>query len=217
MTERIDRQSTGKKLTVPNVITALGGVFVMKGLFGKDAGLDTAKGVVEVGGGMILDAADGLTARELPILVEKFFPNANTERLGSSTFGNKFEHTLDKAKAFALAVELWRKDMLPKWMIGVFATLEVAKAAPTAMLYVKHRHDEEEFDTKPTNGGRYGNALMLGGMGGEFIAGKLGENGRHNKLTKGLRFLSYAAFAAGTVLTGSATKTYIERLAESDL
>jgi phosphatidylglycerophosphate synthase len=199
---------SNKLLTLPNLITAWGGVMIVKGLFGKNAGLDTKKGIGLAIAGMGIDAVDGLAARYLPKLVKRVNPSIDTERLGPSTFGNRLEHTADKIKIALLAVELWRKKLVPRPMVGILSTLEAAKAATTAALYIR---SPKGFDTKPTDNGRHGNALMLTGLGLEFLAGRMGAHSE-NRGAAALRGIGRAAFGAGTVLTIDATRTYYKRL-----
>ena len=219
MSEFIEDGSTkpsDKILTVPNAITVLGAGLVAEGLYGKSAGIDTVKGAGIVAAGMVLDAVDGAVARHLPDVVKGIKPDADTERLGPSKFGNRLDHVLDKAKSATLIVELARKDIVPEWMAITFATLEATKAVATVALYADHLGDEDEFDAKPTDSGRYGNALMLAGIGIESVTHFMEKGKINNRLTKGFKLLGRIAFGAGTALTVKATKTYIDWLNASD-
>ncbi|MCL2280350.1 hypothetical protein FWC31_00465 [Candidatus Saccharibacteria bacterium] len=178
-------------------------------------GIDTPKGTAKIAAGMSLDALDGLAARYLPMVIKSINPSINTERFGPSTFGNQAEHTMDKIKTVLVAANLWGKNMAPKSMIATLAILEVAKAAATVTLYARHAK-EESFDAKPTDSGRFGNALMLAGLGLETIINLVDKHNKTGAWIKILRSVGQAAFVAGTALTLDATQKYFGRLKPTD-
>ena len=106
-------------LTIPNVITVLGGILSLYGI--KHA--DSLKGMIALVAGELSDKADGSLA------------NALNQR---SKLGIKLDPIRDKIVAAAALLKLSQEGSASKAMVATIAGLESTKAIATAVAEYKH-------------------------------------------------------------------------------
>ena len=127
-------------LTIPNVITVLGGILSLYGI--KHA--DSLKGMVALVAGELSDKADGSLA------------NALDQR---SKLGIKLDPIRDKIVAAAALLKLSQEGSASKAMVATIAGLESTKATATAVAEYKHNQLPDESEPlRPTQAGRISSA-----------------------------------------------------------
>ena len=176
-------------LTIPNVITVLGGILSLYGI--KHA--DSLKGMIALVAGELSDKADGSLA------------NALNQR---SKLGIKLDPIRDKIVAAAALLKL-----------ATIAGLESTKAIATAVAEYKHDQLPDESEPlRPTQAGRISSALVATTTT-LLIIGSSAESLGYQKTAKTLKGLGKWSFAAylpaALVAAGQYTKR-AEGLMNSD-
>ena len=179
-------------LTIPNVITVLGGILSLYGI--KHA--DSPKGMAALVAGELSDKADGSLA------------NALNQR---SKLGIKLDPIRDKIVGAAALLKLSQEDPTSKAMVATIAGLESTKAIATAVAECKHKQlPDEREPLRPTQAGRVSSAL-LAATTTLLIIGKSAESLGYQKTAKALKGLGTLSFAGYLPVAGVAAGQYVKR------
>lgn len=179
-------------LTIPNVITVLGGILSLYGI--KHA--DSPKGMAALVAGELSDKADGSLA------------NALNQR---SKLGIKLDPIRDKIVAAAALLKLLQEGSASKAMVATIAGLESTKAIATAVAEYKHKQlPDEREPLRPTQAGRVSSAL-LAATTTLLIIGKSAESLGYQKTAKALKGLGKLGFAAYVPVAAVAAGQYAKR------
>lgn len=179
-------------VTIPNIITVLGGILSLYGI--KHA--DSLKGMVALVAGELSDKADGSLA----------------EALGQrSKLGTKLDPIRDKIVAAAALLKLLQEGSVSKAMVATIASLESTKAIATAVAEYKHNQLPEESEPlRPTQAGRVSSALVATTTT-LLIIGSSAESLGHQKTAKTLKGLGKLGFAAYIPAALVAAGQYVKR------
>lgn len=179
-------------LTIPNVITVLGGILSLYGI--KHA--DSLKGMVALVAGELSDKLDGSLA------------NALDQR---SELGTKLDPIRDKIVAAAALLKLLQEGSASKAMVATIAGLESTKAIATAVAeYAHNQLPEESEPLRPTQAGRISSALVATTTT-LLIIGSSAESLGYQKTAKTLKGLGKWSFAAYVPAAAVAAGQYVKR------
>lgn len=179
-------------LTIPNVITVLGGILSLYGI--KHA--DSLKGMIALVAGELSDKADGSLA------------NALNQR---SKLGIKLDPIRDKIVAAAALLKLSQEGSASKAMVATIAGLESTKAIATAVAEYKHDQlPDEREPLRPTQAGRISSALVATTTT-LLIIGSSAESLGYQKTAKTLKGLGRLGFAAYVPVAAVAAGQYAKR------
>ena len=179
-------------LTIPNVITAVGGMLSLYGINNADS----LKGMAALVAGELSDKLDGSLA------------NALNQR---SKLGIKLDPIRDKIVGAAALLKLSQEDPTSKAMVATIAGLESTKAIATAVAEYKHKQlPDEREPLRPTQAGRVSSAL-LAATTTLLIIGKSAESLGHQKTAKALKGLGTLSFAGYLPVAGVAAGQYVKR------
>ena len=179
--------------TIPNFISMTGAALAIHG----SKKIDTAEGLAECAVGRLADVLDGKVARM-------------TGQTGN--FGAALDATTDKIVMAKILYEMNKKELAPKHVLGIVATLNLINAGATGIANLR---SDEKGETRPTKSGKLA-------MAGEtvtlisYIAAHIAEQDKNPKLAKILRKLGAGAFAASLPFAAHATCTYIKRAINGD-
>lgn len=179
-------------VTIPNIITVLGGILSLYGI--KHA--DSLKGMAALVAGELSDKADGSLA----------------EALGQrSKLGTKLDPIKDKIVAAAALLKLLQEGSASKAMVATIAGLESTKAIATAVAeYAHNQLPEESEPLRPTQAGRVSSALVAATTT-LLIIGSSAESLGHQKAAKALKGLGTLSFAGYLPVAGVAAGQYVKR------
>lgn len=179
-------------VTIPNIITVLGGILSLYGI--KHA--DSPKGMAALVAGELSDKADGSLA----------------EALGQrSKLGTKLDPIRDKIVAAAALLKLLQEGSASKAMVATIAGLESTKAIATAVAEYKHNQLPEESEPlRPTQAGRVSSALVAATTT-LLIIGSSAESLGYQKTAKTLKGLGKLGFAAYIPAAAVAAGQYVKR------
>ncbi len=179
-------------VTIPNIITVLGGILSLYGI--KHA--DSLKGMAALVAGELSDKADGSLA----------------EALGQrSKLGTKLDPIRDKIVAAAALLKLLQEGSASKAMVATIAGLESTKAIATAVAeYAHNQLPEESEPLRPTQAGRVSSALVAATTT-LLIIGSSAESLGHQKAAKALKGLGTLSFAGYLPVAGVAAGQYVKR------
>lgn len=193
LTETPEEQSISDDvLTIPNVITVLGGILSLYGI--KHA--DSPKGMAALVAGELSDKADGSLA------------NALNQR---SKLGIKLDPIRDKIVAAAALLKLSQEGSASKAMVATIAGLESTKAIATAV--AEYKHDQLPDESEPlrlTQAGRISSALVATTTT-LLIIGSSAESLGYQKTAKTLKGLGKLGFAAYVPAAAVAAGQYVKR------
>lgn len=179
-------------LTLPNLITIVGGLCSIYGI--RNA--DTIKGIAALIIGELSDKLDGSLA------------NALDQR---SKLGIKLDPIRDKIVAAAALLKLSQEGSASKAMVGTIAGLESTKAIATAVAEYKHNQLPEESEPlRPTQAGRISSALVATTTT-LLIIGSSAESLGYQKTAKTLKGLGKLGFAAYVPAAAVAAGQYVKR------
>lgn len=179
-------------VTIPNIITVLGGILSLYGI--KHA--DSLKGMAALVAGELSDKLDGSLA------------NALNQR---SKLGIKLDPIRDKIVGAAALLKLSQEDPTSKAMVATIAGLESTKAIATAVAEYKHNQLPEESEPlRPTQAGRVSSALVATTTT-LLIIGSSAESLGHQKTAKALKGLGKLSFAGYLPAAGVAAGQYVKR------
>ena len=179
--------------TIPNFISMTGAALAIRG----SEKIDKAEGLVECAVGRLADVLDGKVARMTG---------------QTSNFGAALDATTDKIVMAKILYEMNKKELAPKHVLGIVATLNLINAGATGIANLR---SDEKGETRPTKSGKLA-------MAGEtvtlisYIAAHIAEQDKNPKLAKILRKLGAGAFAASLPFAAHATCTYIKRAINGD-
>ena len=179
--------------TVPNLISVAGAALAIHG----SEKINTAEGLAECAVGRLADVLDGKVARMTG---------------QTSNFGAALDATTDKIVMAKILYEMNKKELAPKHVLGIVATLNLINAGATGIANLR---SDEKGETRPTKSGKLA-------MAGEtvtlisYIAAHIAEQDKNPKLAKILRKLGAGAFAASLPFAAHATCTYIKRAINGD-
>lgn len=179
-------------VTIPNIITVLGGILSLYGI--KHA--DSPKGMAALVAGELSDKVDGSLA----------------EALGQrSKLGTKLDPIRDKIVAAAALLKLLQEGSASKAMVATIAGLESTKAIATAVAEYKHNQLPEESEPlRPTQAGRVSSALVAATTT-LLIIGSSAESLGYQKTAKTLKGLGKLGFAAYVPAAAVAAGQYVKR------
>lgn len=179
-------------VTIPNIITVLGGILSLYGI--KHA--DSPKGMAALVAGELSDKVDGSLA----------------EALGQrSKLGTKLDPIRDKIVAAAALLKLLQEGSASKAMVATIAGLESTKAIATAVAEYKHNQLPEESEPlRPTQAGRVSSALVAATTT-LLIIGSSAESLGYQKTAKTLKGLGKLGFAGYLPAAGVAAGQYVKR------
>lgn len=179
-------------VTIPNIITVLGGILSLYGI--KHA--DSPKGMAALVAGELSDKVDGSLA----------------EALGQrSKLGTKLDPIRDKIVAAAALLKLLQEGSASKAMVATIAGLESTKAIATAVAEYKHNQLPEESEPlRPTQAGRVSSALVAATTT-LLIIGSSAESLGYQKTAKTLKGLGKLGFAAYIPAAAVAAGQYVKR------
>ena len=179
--------------TIPNLISVTGAALAMHG----SEKIDTPEGLAECAVGRLADVLDGKIARMTG---------------QTSNFGAALDATTDKIVMAKILYEMDKKELAPKYVLGIVALLNSINAGVTGITNLR---SDKKAETRPTKSGKLA-------MAGEtvtlisYIAAHVAEQDKNPKLAKLLRKLGAGAFAASLPLAVHATRIYIERAIKGD-
>lgn len=179
--------------TIPNFISMTGAALAIHG----SKKIDTAEGLAECAVGRLADVLDGKVARMTG---------------QTSNFGAALDATTDKIVMAKILYEMNKKELAPKHVLGIVATLNLINAGATGIANLR---GDKKGETRPTKSGKLA-------MAGEtitlisYIAAHIAEQDKNPKLAKLLRKLGAGAFAASLPFAAHATYTYIKRAINGD-
>ena len=175
--------------TVPNLISVTGAALVMHG----SKKIDTAEGLAECAVGRLADVLDGKVARMTG---------------QTSNFGAALDATTDKIVMAKILYEMNKKELAPKHVLGIVATLNLINAGATGIANLR---SDEKAETRPTKSGKVGLAMETAALVA-YAAAELADKQTDNpKPAKLLRKLGAGAFAASLPFATHATYTYVKR------
>ena len=175
--------------TIPNLISVTGAALAIHG----SNKIDTAEGLAECAVGRLADVLDGKVARM-------------TEQ--TSNFGAALDATTDKIVMAKILYEMNKKELAPKHVLGIVATLNLINAGATGIANLR---SDERAETRPTKSGKVGLAMETAALVA-YAAAELADKRTDNpKPAKLLRKLGAGAFAASLPFAAHATCTYIKR------
>ena len=179
-------------VTIPNIITVLGGILSLYGI--KHA--DSLKGMAALVAGELSDKADGSLAEALD---------------QRSKLGIKLDPIRDKIVAAAALLKLSQEGSASKAMVATIASLESTKAIATAVAEYKHNQLPEESEPlRPTQAGRVSSALVAATTT-LLIIGSSAESLGYQKTAKTLKGLGKLGFAAYVPAALVAAGQYVKR------
>ena len=179
--------------TIPNFISMTGAALAIHG----SKKIDTAEGLAECAVGRLADVLDGKVARMTG---------------QTSNFGAALDATTDKIVMAKILYEMNKKELAPKHVLGIVATLNLINAGATGIANLR---GDKKGETRPTKSGKLA-------MAGEtitlisYIAAHIAEQDKNPKLAEILRKLGARAFAASLPFAAHATCTYIKRAINGD-
>ena len=180
--------------TIPNLISVTGAALAIHG----SEKIDTAEGLTECAVGRLADVLDGKVARM-------------TEQ--TSNFGAALDATTDKIVMAKILYEMNKKELAPKHVLGIVATLNLINAGATGIANLR---SDERAETRPTKSGKVGLAMETAALVA-YAAAELADKRTDNpKPAKLLRKLGAGAFAASLPFAAHATCTYIKRAINGD-
>mgnify|MGYP001007494897 CR=1 FL=1 len=175
--------------TVPNLISVAGAALAIHG----SEKIDTAEGLAECAVGRLADVLDGKVARMAG---------------QTSNFGAALDATTDKIVMAKILYEMNKKELAPKHVLGIVATLNLINAGATGIANLR---SDEKAETRPTKSGKVGLAMETAALVA-YAAAELADKQTDNpKPAKLLRKLGAGAFAASLPFAAHATCTYIKR------
>ena len=179
-------------VTIPNIITVLGGILSLYGI--KHA--DSLKGMAALVAGELSDKLDGSLADVL------------NQR---SKLGIKLDPIRDKIVGAAALLKLSQEDPTSRAMVATIAGLESTKAIATAVAEYKHNQLPEESEPlRPTQAGRVSSALVATTTT-LLIIGSSAESLGYQKTAKALKGLGTLSFAGYLPVAGVAAGQYVKR------
>ena len=182
------RKAAKDIFTVPNLISVTGAALAIHG----SKKIDTAEGLAECAVGRLADVLDGKVARM----------TGQTSNTGAA-----LDATTDKIVMTKILYEMNKKELAPKKVLGIIATLNSINAIATGIANLR---SDEKAETRPTKSGKLA-------MAGEtvtlmaYIGAHIAEQNEKPKLAKTLRKLGAVAFATSLPLAAHATYTYVKR------
>ena len=175
--------------TIPNLISVTGAALAIHG----SEKIDTAEGLTECAVGRLADVLDGKVARMTG---------------QTSNFGAALDATTDKIVMAKILYEMNKKELAPKHVLGIVATLNLINAGATGIANLR---SDEKAETRPTKSGKVGLAMETAALVA-YAAAELADKQTDNpKPAKLLRKLGAGAFAASLPFATHATYTYVKR------
>lgn len=175
--------------TIPNLISVTGAALAIHG----SEKIDTAEGLAECAVGRLADVLDGKVARMTG---------------QTSNFGAALDATTDKIVMAKILYEMNKKELAPKHVLGIVATLNLINAGATGIANLR---SDEKAETRPTKSGKVGLAMETAALVA-YAAAELADKQTDNpKPAKLLRKLGAGAFAASLPFATHATYTYVKR------
>ena len=175
--------------TVPNFISVTGAALAIHG----SEKIDTAEGLAECAVGRLADVLDGKVARM----------TGQTSNTGAA-----LDATTDKIVMAKILYEMNKKELAPKYVLGIIAVLNSINAVATGITNLR---SDEKAETRPTKSGKVGLAMETAALVA-YAAAELADKRTDNpKPAKLLRKLGAVAFAASLPFAAHATYTYIKR------
>lgn len=175
--------------TVPNFISVTGAALAIHG----SEKIDTAEGLAECAVGRLADVLDGKVARM----------TGQTSNTGAA-----LDATTDKIVMAKILYEMNKKELAPKYVLGIIAVLNSINAVATGITNLR---SDEKAETRPTKSGKVGLAMETAALVA-YAAAELADKRTDNpKPAKLLRKLGAVAFATSLPLATHATYTYVKR------
>ena len=175
--------------TIPNLISVTGAALAIHG----SEKIDTAEGLAECAVGRLADVLDGKVARM----------TGQTSNTGAA-----LDATTDKIVMAKILYEMNKKELAPKKVLGIIATLNSINALATGIANLR---SDEKAETRPTKSGKVGLAMETAALVA-YAAAELADKRTDNpKPAKLLRKLGAGTFAASLPFAAHATYTYIKR------
>lgn len=187
---KVEKQTDGKILTLPNAISVLGLGMVIKGC----TNIESVGGLGLIVGGRLMDLLDGYVARHI--------------KGQESNLGKIIDATSDKIANLAILLSLWGSGLAPKPVLGAFLAQNVFNAAVTTTKLIKN--PEEVYETPKA--GKYSTALSVVSMGSFAAAEILNRHSPGHPAVVALGATAWAAAAGWAVLGIPASKEYYDRL-----
>ena len=175
--------------TIPNFISVTGAALAMRG----SEEIDTAKGLAKCAVGRLADVLDGKVARM----------TGQTSNTGAA-----LDATTDKIVMAKILYEMNKKELAPKYVLGIVATLNLINAGATGIANLR---SEEKAETRPTKSGKVGLAMETVALVAYAAAELADKRTNSPKPAEILRKLGAGAFAASLPFAVHATHTYIKR------
>lgn len=175
--------------TIPNFISMTGAALAIHG----SKKIDTAEGLAECAVGRLADVLDGKVARMTG---------------QTSNFGAALDATTDKIVMAKILYEMNKKELAPKHVLGIVATLNLINAGATGIANLR---GDKKGETRPTKSGKVGLAMETAALVAYAAAELVDKRTDSPKPAEILRKLGAGAFAASLPFAAHATCTYIKR------
>ena len=191
----IDQEISDDILTLPNLVTTIGGLCSIYGI--RNA--DTIKGIAALIIGELSDKADGTLARRLH---------------QQSKLGIKLDPIRDKVVAATALLKIVEDGLASKTVVASMTSLEATKAIATLIAEHKHRQLPDQAEPlRPTQAGRISGALVSTATSLCILSGSARSFG-HEKTAKVLRSLGDGVSKIYLPVAGLAAAQYIIRAAK---
>ena len=191
----IDQEVSDDILTLPNIVTTVGGLCSIYGI--RNA--DTIKGIATLIIGELSDKADGTLARHLH---------------QQSKLGIKLDPIRDKVVAGTALLKIVEDGLASKTVVASMTSLEATKAIATLIAEHKHRQlPDQAGPLRPTRAGRISGALVSTATSLYILSGSARSFG-HEKTARLLRGLGDGVSEVYLPIAGLAAAQYIIRAAK---
>jgi phosphatidylglycerophosphate synthase len=179
--------------TVPNAMDVVATGLAVHGILAH--GLDTPQGIAEVAVAEIEDLVNGPTARALG---------------QTSDFGALMDSGLDKAKGALEIWELWRKGIVPRWMLAVSAAQDATNVGATVVERIRHPGSTQKAEEI----GRRARFKRTTGFGVMTIGNAMKE--RYPRSARLVRAAGFVITSVGIVEGMDATRKYVSRAKQAN-
>lgn len=176
-----------KIFTLPNAMTAVGGVLTWRGA-GK---IDQPSGLVQIVIGRAIDALDGVVARKTG---------------QESELGAALDAGVDKIVVSKIVYELLQHQAAPKCVLGAIATFNAINAGATALV----EYQRPDTNLRPVKTGKLAMAAENVALFA-YAASRVAEKSGHDVASKRLRTLGHAAAATALPLAIHSSASYVKR------
>ena len=191
----IDQEVSDDILTLPNLVTTIGGLCSIYGI--RNA--DTIRGIAALIIGELSDKADGTLARRLH---------------QQSKLGIKLDPIRDKVVAATALLKIVEDGLASKTIVASMTSLEATKAIATLIAEHKHRQLPDQAEPlRPTQVGRISGALVSTATLLYILSGSARSFG-HEKTAKILHGLGDGVSKVYLPVAGLAAAQYMIRAAK---